>query len=558
MKIFLISFSLVFFGLACQNKSKTVVDRIIYNAHIITMDDSMQEAEVMVVKDGKILAIGNKSLLEKYTCRRGNMQDLKGQYVYPGLIDAHCHFYGYAKTLLTCNLVGTKSWGDVLNRLDTFVKNNPSAWIQGRGWDQNDWTIKEYPSNDSLNRRYPNKPVILKRIDGHAAICNNKALEIAGIIPEQNSSIKTLILPSIRQVEGGEIILKNGMATGVLIDNAVDLVQKFVLEPSLEELVKVLQKAEKECYAFGLTTLADAGLDISDCKFLDSISQKKLISIYLYLMVNPNEAGLKYAQENGISENNNTYIGSFKLYADGSLGSRGAKMKRDYCDQRMHTGMLMKSPKYYEDFCNTVYHKTQYQVNTHCIGDSANKLILELYGKLLKPEEDRRWRIEHAQILDPSDFYLFGKYGIIPSVQPTHASSDAPWVKDRICEDRMPGAYAYKTLLNQNGYLPLGTDFPVEYINPIFTFYSAVFRQNANMPEQEAFLPNESLSHLEALKGMTIWAAKACKLEHRKGSLALGKDADFVVMDKNLLSIKKDELLKTKIISTYRAGIKVY
>jgi len=172
--------------------------------------------------------------------------------------------------------------------------------------------------------------------------------------------------------------------------------------------------------------------------------------------------------------------------------------------------------------------------------------------------DDRRWRIEHAQILDPSDFYLFGKYGIIPSVQPTHASSDAPWVKDRICEERMAGAYAYKTLLNQNGYLPLGTDFPVEYINPIFTFYSAVFRQNANMPEQEPFLANESLSHLEALKGMTIWAAKACKLEHRKGSLALGKDADFVVMDKNLLSIKKDELLKTKIISTYRAGIRVY
>jgi predicted amidohydrolase YtcJ len=558
MKIFLISFSLALFGLACQNNKKTVVDRIIYNAHIITLDDSFQEAEVMVIKNGKILAIGNKSLLEKYTCRRGNMQDIKGQFVYPGLIDAHCHFYGYAKTLLTCNLVGTKSWDDALNRLDNFVKNNPSAWIQGRGWDQNDWAVKEYPNNDSLNKRYPNTPVILKRIDGHAAICNNKALEIAGILPEQNSQIKILLLSSIKQSEGGEIILKNGIPTGVLIDHAVDLVQKHVTEPSQEELVKALQNAEKECYGFGLTTLADAGLDLKECQFLDSISQKKLISMYLYLMLNPNESGLNYAQKNGILENNNTYIGSFKLYADGALGSRGAKMKRDYCDQRMHAGMLMNSPKYYEDFCNTVFNKTQYQVNTHCIGDSANKLILDLYGKLLNPADDRRWRIEHAQILDPKDFYLFGKFGIIPSVQPTHASSDAPWVKDRICEDRMEGAYAYKTLLKQNGYIPLGTDFPVEYINPFYTFYSAVFRQNANVPNQAAFLPQESLSPLEALKGMTIWAAKACKLDHRKGSLKQGKDADFVVMDKNLLTVKKEDVLKTKVKSTYRAGVKVF
>jgi predicted amidohydrolase YtcJ len=558
MKIFLISFSLALFGLACQNKNKTVVDRIIYNAHIITMDDSLQEAEVMVVKDGKILAIGNKSILEKYTCRRGNMQDLKGQFVYPGLIDAHCHFYGYAKTLLTCNLVGTKSWDDALNRLDTFVKNNPSAWIQGRGWDQNDWAVEEYPNNDSLNNRYPNTPVILKRIDGHAAICNNKALEIAGILPEQNSQIKILLLSSIKQSEGGEIILKNGIPTGILIDHAVDLVQKHVTEPSQKELVKALQNAEKECYGFGLTTLADAGLDLKECLFLDSISKQKLTSIYLYLMLNPNQSGLNYAQKNGILENNNTYIGSFKLYADGALGSRGAKMKRDYCDQRMHAGMLMNSPKYYENFCNTVFNKTKYQVNTHCIGDSANKLILDLYGKLLKPDDDRRWRIEHAQILDPNDFYLFGKFGIIPSVQPTHASSDAPWVKDRICDDRMAGAYAYKTLLKQNGYIPLGTDFPVEYINPFYTFYSAVFRQNANIPSQAAFLPQESLSPLEALKGMTIWAAKACKLEHRKGSLETGKDADFVVMDKNLLKAQKDDVLKTKVLSTYRAGNKVY
>lgn len=540
-------------------QSKQSVDSIIFNATIITMNDSSKSAEVMVVDKGKILAIGGSELLEKYTCDASKMVDANEQFVYPGLIDAHCHFYGYAKTLLTCNLVGTQSWQEVLDRLDSFVKQNPSAWILGRGWDQNDWTDKNYPTNDSLNSRYPNTPVLLKRIDGHAAIANNKALEIAGIISfNPNDPIKYIRPNEIAKIEGGEILISNGMPTGVLIDNAVDLVQKFVQEPSKEELVNVLQKAVKECYSLGLTTLADAGLDIKECLFLDSLSKQKVLSMYLYIMVNPNEAGLTYAQKNGILENDNTYIGSFKLYADGSLGSRGAKLKQDYCDHKSYSGMFMNNAQYYEDFCNTVYSKTKYQVNTHCIGDSANRLILDIYSKYLKPNDDRRWRIEHAQIVDPKDFDLFGKFQVIPSVQPTHASSDAPWVKDRICEDRMRGAYAYKTLLKQNGYLPLGTDFPVEYLNPIYTFYSAVFRQNANIPSQEAFLPNESLSKEEALKGMTIWAAKACKLEHRKGSLEVGKDADFVILDQNLLQVDSKTVLQTKVIGTYRNGVMVY
>ena len=558
MKHFNLIFSLLVFGISCQLNSKQKVDSIFFNAQIITMDDSIQAATVMVIQSGKILAIGQEDLLKKYTCPQESLIDLKGQFVYPGLIDAHCHFYGYAKTLLTCNLVGTKSWADVLQRLDSFVKANPSSWILGRGWDQNDWADKQYPNNDSLNSRYPNTPVLLKRIDGHAAICNNKALAIASIIESVESHIKYVPILQKKVIAGGEILYKNDRATGVLIDNAVDLVQKFVIEPQADQVIKALQSAQKECYANGLTTLADAGLDLKECLFLDSLSQTKALSIYLYLMLNPNQSGLDYAQKNGIIENNNTYIGSFKLYADGSLGSRGAKMKHAYCDHHLHTGMLMNNSQYYEDFCTSVYTKTKYQVNTHCIGDSANRLILDLYGKLLKPSDDRRWRIEHAQIIDPKDFNLFGLYHIIPSVQPTHASSDAPWVEDRICSDRLTGAYAYKTLLAQNHFLPLGTDFPVESINPLFTFYSAVYRQNANIPSQAPFLPSECLSPLEALKGMSIWAAKACKLEHRKGSLKQGKDADFVVMDQNLLKVGKDQVLKTKILATYRAGQKVF
>ncbi len=530
---------------ACAPDKKTA-DSIYFNGNIISMDDSVKNASVMVVKDGVILEIGGEKLLDEYDCEKENKHDLKSQFVYPGFIDAHCHFYGYAKTLMSCNLVGTKSWNHVLKKLDTFARSNQGLeWISGRGWDQNDWEKKSYPDNTLLNMFYPNTPVILKRIDGHAAICNQKALDMAGI----NSRTK---------IEGGEILRIGNRISGVLVDNAVDLVEKVITQPQGKDMISALKKAEKECYSYGLTTLADAGLDLKECLFLDSLGKVNELSVYLYLMLNPTEAGLAHAMKKGISETDKCRIGSFKLYADGALGSRGAKLKRDYCDRKGHSGMLLHNTTYYDSFCRQVYHYTKYQVNTHCIGDSANRLILETYGKYLKQNEDRRWRIEHAQIVDRADIHLFGRYKIIPSVQPTHAGSDAPWVEDRICSDRMSGAYAYRTLLQQNGYLPLGTDFPVEYINPLYTFYSAVFRKNANKTDQPAFLTNESLSFEEALKGMTIWAAKACMLEHRKGSLTPGKDADFVVLDKNLLKAEEKSVLQTKVLACYRMGRLVY
>ena len=528
----------------CGQKTEKA-DAIYHNGQIITMDDSIGQASAMVVKDGKIIAIGDESLLEKYSCDQANIVDLKNQFVYPGLIDAHCHFYGYAKNLMSCNLVGTKSWSEVLTILDSFAATTESAWVTGRGWDQNDWAEKTYPTNEALNTMFPDRPVILKRIDGHAAICNRKALVLAGIDAQTS-------------VEGGEIVKANGKLTGVLVDNAVDLVEKVVLNASSADMVKALKKAESECYALGLTTLADAGLDLKECLFLDSLHKTGDLSMYLYLMLNPTEKGLEYARSKGIYETDHARIGSFKLYADGALGSRGAKLKRDYCDRKGHSGMLLNSMEFFNSFCDKVYHSTTYQVNTHCIGDSANKLILQTYSKYLPAGNNRRWRIEHAQIVDTADVFLFKTYAVVPSVQPTHATSDAPWVKDRICEDRMPGAYAYGRLLQQNHYIALGTDFPVEYLNPLYTFYSAVFRENANNREQGAFLLGEKLSPEETLKGMTIWAAKACKLEHRKGSLSIGKDADFVVMDKNLLTAGKEEVLTTKVIHTYRMGKKVH
>ncbi len=531
----------IFISIACTSNSKKKVELILFNGHVVTMDDSLTFATVVIVDKGKVIAVGDSSILKKYDCLDPNKIDLQNNFLYPGFIDAHCHFYGYAKTLLSCNLVGTKSWEEVLQKLDTFNINSHSSWLTGRGWDQNDWINTAFPSNDLLNKMFPNKPVVLKRIDGHAAICNQKALSLAGI-------------NELTKVNGGELMLKNGKLTGLLIDNAVDLVEKFVSIPSNSDLINSLKLAEKECYSLGLTTLADAGLDIETCLFLDSLGQTNTLNIYLYMMLNPNDKGLKYAQTKGILENNHSKICSFKLFADGALGSRGAKLKQPYCDRENHNGMLLNTPYYFDKWCSDISSTTKYQVNTHCIGDSANYLIAKVYGKYLKGKNDKRWRIEHAQIIDMNDMNLFSNYSIIPSVQPTHATSDGPWVKDRICENRMHGAYAYHSLLSQNGYLPLGTDFPVEYLNPLFTFYSAVYRKNANDGDMLPFLLNEKLTPIEALKGMTIWAAKACRLEHRKGSIEIGKDADFVLLDQNLLECSQNQVLKSKILKTYSAG----
>ncbi|HEY1047412.1 MAG TPA: amidohydrolase [Bacteroidia bacterium] len=532
---------IVLFSCACNQKDKA--DTIVYNARIMTMNDSLPTAQVMVIQSGKIIAIGDSSLLNRFESK--DMIDAKKQYVYPGFIDAHCHFYGYAKTLLSCNLEGTKSWQEVLNRLKVFASQNKGEWINGRGWDQNDWADKNYPNNDSLNKLFPNQAVILKRVDGHAAICNQKALELAGISP-------TTV------IEGGEIISDRNELTGVLIDNAVELVENIKSKTDSKVLTEKLIQAEKECFSYGITTMADAGLELSEALFLDSLQKAGKLSVFLYVMLNPTKESFEFARDKGIVETDHLRISSFKLYADGALGSRGAKLKKDYCDRMHHSGYLIHSPVYYDSIVNLYGTQTQYQINTHCIGDSANSLILEAYGKFLKTKNDRRWRIEHAQILDANDMDKFSKFNIVPSVQPTHASSDGPWVEDRICKERMNGAYAYKTLLKQNDYIALGTDFPVEYLQPIFTFYSAVFRESAQHPEYGEFLIGEKLSPIEALKGMTIWAAKACKLEHRKGSLESGKDADFVIMDQNLFEPEKDKVLKSKIIATYSRGIKVY
>lgn len=548
----------------------TKVDSILYNGHFITMNDSMPEAGVVIIDKGKILAVGGDELLSKYTCAPENKMDMQGQYVYPGFIDAHCHFYGYAKTKLTCDLTGTKSWDEVVARVLEFSKRDSTGWILGRGWDQNDWAVKDYPENTELNRLFPNRPVLLKRVDGHAAICNNKAMEYVyedmkkkallrgedfatGVVPGWHDNVY-----SLPKIEGGEFYEGKDGFEGMLIDNAVDYVEKVIPEPDKEALCRVLKEAENECYSYGLTTLADAGLDIKECLFLDSLHDQGALSIYMYMMLNPTPADMDYAKRHGIFETDNSKICSFKLYGDGALGSRGALLKQPYSDFKGHYGYNLHPIQYYDSFAFMTSQFTPYQVNTHCIGDSANRLLLDVYKHILNPRNDARWRIEHAQIVDLKDMEVFGQYHIIPSVQPTHATSDGPWAEQRLGKERMPSAYAYRTLLRKAGMMALGTDFPVESISPLYTFFSAVFREDCRHPENGVFNISEALERIDALKGMTIWAAVACNLEHRKGCIKPGLDADFTVMDVNLLKDDKEKIRKAQFVKTIRNGQPVY
>lgn len=520
-------------------------DLIIKNANIYTVGQNFTRAEAMAVKDGKILAVGSTDeITSKYNT--GQVYDMDGKAVYPGFIDAHCHFLGYGTGLLRrANLVGTTSYDDVIERVKAHHKKFPEAfWIEGRGWDQNDWEVKAFPTKEKLDDAFPDNPVYLTRIDGHAALANSKALELAGVVATTN-------------MDGGDVILKNGKPTGVLIDNAMELVSSIIPEPSDEALAAALIAAQENCFAVGLTGVHDAGLVTREVMVIDSLQKSGELLMPMNVMLTPTTENLETYVENGPYATDRLNVRSVKLYADGALGSRGAKMLADYNDDPGNSGLVLTSPDSIREICEIAL-ANGYQVCTHAIGDSANRMMLTLYGEFLKGKNDNRWRIEHVQIIAPEDFELFGKYNIVPSAQPTHATSDMYWAEDRVGPNRIKGAYAYNALLNQTGWIPLGTDFPIEHINPMYTYYAAVVRKDQEGWPEGGFNPENALTREEALKGMTLWAAKAAFEENEKGSLEPGKYADFVVMEKDIMEIPENELYKTKVMKTFLRGTEVF
>lgn len=516
---------------------KQNADTIVFNANIYTVNDDFSKAEAFAIKDGKFIDIGTSEAIKaKYTSI--DTIDAKGKTIVPGFIDAHCHFLGLGLDQQAVDLVGTKSFEDVMKRVLDFQNRNKSDFILGTGWDQNDWEDKEFPKNTLLNKLFPETPVVLVRIDGHAILCNQTALDLGKVTTDT-------------KVEGGEIIFDNGKLTGILVDNAEYLVFKHWPQPNRKDKVEALLVAQKMCFDLGLTTVDDAGLDREAIEIIDSLHQTGDLKMRVYAMVSFSEDNVDYYTKNGIIKTDRLNVRSFKFYADGALGSRGALLRESYSDKSNHFGLLVTDLETFERSAEQIA-KSDYQMNTHAIGDSANRVVLQTYSKVLSGKPDRRWRVEHAQVVSPEDFELYKH--VIPSIQPTHATSDMYWAEDRLGNERVKGAYAFKQLLNANGRVALGTDFPVEQVSPFLTFYAAVARQDLEQFPEGGFQKDNGLSREETLKGMTIWAAYSNFEENEKGSIEAGKLADFIILDKDIMTVDQNEIPNIKVEQTFVNG----
>ena len=530
-----------FYVLSSCNLPK--VDLIIYNAKIYTVNSKFDVVEAIAIKNGKIVSVGTDADVRKKFSATEEI-DANGTPIYPGFIDAHAHFLGYGESLQTVNLIGTNSWEEVVRRVADFAELHPEGWITGRGWDQNDWKEKQFPTKEKLDELFPNRPVLLERIDGHASIANQSALNAAGIT-------KSFALT------GGDIVEKDGKLTGLLIDNAVELVANKVPPPNEQKAKKILLDAQKNCFSVGLTTIDDCGLDYEAVEFIEKMHADKSLKMRLYVMLSDSEKNYNYLFKRGKIKTDQLNVRAFKVYADGALGSRGACLLEPYADMPKKSGFLLSDVKHFKEIARKI-NEHDFQMCTHAIGDSANRSMLKIYNQVLGDKNDKRWRIEHAQVVAPADFNLFGKTNIIPSVQPTHATSDMYWATDRLGHARVKGAYAYKQLLDQNGWIPLGTDFPVEEINPMFTFFAATVRKDKKDFPKGGYQMENALTPEQALRGMTIWAAKANFEEKEKGSLEIGKFADFVLMKYDIMKATKEQILNNKVLKTYLNGEKVY
>lgn len=525
--------------------TKEKADYIVTNARVYTVDSLFSTQSAFAVKDGRFVKVGStEELLDTY--ETDSLVDLQGAAVYPGFIDAHAHFYRYGLGLTHADLSGTSSYEEVLERLKTHRQQHPNtSWIIGRGWDQNDWEDKSFPTKEPLDELFPNTPVLLTRVDGHAALVNRKALEIADVV---NAGTRII---------GGKVVLENGQPTGLLIDNAIDLVSKHVPEPGRREQIDGLLSAQQNCFAVGLTSVVDAGLDKTTIDLMDSLQQAGQLHMRLYAMLNPSQENKDHYFKEGPYRTDRLTVTSFKIYGDGALGSRGASLLEPYHDDHGNYGFLLNTPEAYEAIAREIY-ENGFQMNTHAIGDSANRTILDIYGRFLSRDNDRRWRIEHAQVVSREDLDKFGTYNIIPSVQPTHATSDMYWAADRLGEDRVKTAYTFKDLLETSGLLALGSDFPVEDINPLYGFHAAVARQDTEGYPEGGFQPENKISREDALRGMTIWAAYSNFEEQQKGSIEAGKVADFVVLEEDIMEIAEDRLANVQVKHTVIGGNSVF
>jgi predicted amidohydrolase YtcJ len=544
---------LLVLGMGCKPQSgQNVAAKVVYHAQIYTVNAKQATAEAMAIgEDGKILQVGTTDeILKAYP--NAEKIDAQGKTVIPGLIDAHAHLMGLGTSLLNADLVGTKSVAEVIERLKAFEKNLPEgAWLIGRGWDQNDWQVKKFPTAKDLDEAFPKRMVWLRRIDGHAAWGNSATLSLLG------ETFSKMPDPS-----GGKVMRDGvGNPTGVLVDNAMDLIDTKEPPMTPELLQKAMTLAIDKCKSLGLTGVHDAGVDMATIKRYEKAIADDRFDLRVYGMIGGAGEALDYIIKNGfiMDEGNKLTVRSLKLYADGALGSRGAAMLQPYSDDPHNHG-LMTTKK--EDFVPIVKRAMQakLQVGTHAIGDAGNRMVMDGYEEAIKATSNQngRHRVEHAQVVSLDDIPRFKQMGIIASMQPTHATSDMPWAEDRVGKERIKGAYAWRRFLDQGTVLAFGSDFPVEEVNPLLGFYAAITRQDADGNPPVGWLPDQILTRAETLKAFTLDAAYAAFQEKELGSIEVGKWADFVIFDKNIMTVSPKEILSTKVVATYLGGKKVF
>ena len=525
---------------------------IVTNARVYTADETRPLAQAFAVRDGKIVFVGSAAEAEALKGASTRTIDAEGKTVIPGIVDAHGHFGGLAQKLRSVDLVGTRSYDEVIARVVERAKTLPKGtWIQGRGWDQNAWGDTRFPTHEKLSAAAPDNPVYLTRVDGHAGLVNSAAMRAAGLTTASKD-------PS-----GGKIIRDaSGAPTGVLIDRAQGMVGDKVPAASAADTRAALKDAINVMHRWGLVGMHDAGASRGLIDMYEEMAKAGELNLRLYVMISDDSSAIQHYFDVGPRSalyGGQLWVRAIKLYADGAMGSRGAALLEPYSDDPNNSGLLLSAPAHIQDVAERAL-KQGFQVNTHAIGDRGNRVVLDAYEAALKknPTADHRFRVEHAQILNYDDIPRFAQLGVIPSMQASHQTSDMYWIGKRLGPTRLLGAYAWRSLLNSGVVIPNGSDFPVEQVNPLISFHAAIARQDANDWPAGGWLPEQKMTREEALRSITLWPAYSAFQEKDMGSITPGKFADFVMLDQDIMRVPVELVLNTKVLSTWIGGKEVY
>ena len=541
-------------ALAAPLTAQTVqlADLVVVNARVYTADDGRPLADAFAVREGRVTFVGSSREARALAGTATRVLDLQGRTVIPGMVDAHAHFSGLAETLSSVDLMGVPSYAELIERVKARAATLPKgAWVEGRGWDQNQWADGQFPTHEALSAAVPDHPVYLTRVDGHAALVNSAAMKAANLTR------------STRDPSGGRIIkAANGEPTGVLIDRAQGIVSRVIAPPTRDETRRALREAQAVMHRWGLTGVHDAGAGRGTIELYEEMARAGELDLRLYAMIADDSAAIRHFMELGPRSSlhdGRLWVRSIKLYSDGALGSRGAALLEPYSDDPGNTGLLISPLEHIRDVAERALQRG-FQVNSHAIGDRGNRIVLDAYEQALDkhPRADHRFRIEHAQIIHYSDIPRFAQLGVIPSMQASHQTSDMYWAGKRLGPERLLGAYAWRSLLNTGVIIPNGSDFPVEYVNPLISFHAAIARQDANDYPVGGWFPDQRMTRDEALKSMTLWPAVSAFQEQELGSLSAGKRADFVVLDQDIMRVAPELVLKTQVLSTWVGGKLVY